>query len=314
MITAKNYAAQAEKNLSENFLSQCFPEDVERLKDVFINKIEDCVHFALPDGGIIFDDGKKGIKNEKVRLPFSSITVEYYSPKGKDEDPNSMWASKHLIFATEINIKEAKEAEPEEDFSEFDDDDIWIFVFSACYIPHLGFWTTDVLGWAMPSSWDENINNDDKSTGVRINGFPIVLMPKELEYGIETHGKSSVMEHALKDISSEVSSLLELCEALSCSNVKHEVIQTFHPNINQRRIRDGKTPFYETRTLWIDVPGGSKDSGDPKGGTHRSPRQHLRRGHIRVLQSGKKVWVNAAVVGAKENGIIKKDYAIKELA
>jgi hypothetical protein len=139
-------------------------------------------------------------------------------------------------------------------------------------------------------------------------------MLAEREHLEETYGLDSAKKDLLKDISSEVSALLELCEALSCSNVKHEVIQTYHPNINQRRIRDGKTPFYETRTLWIDVPGGSKESGDPQGGTHRSPRQHLRRGHIRRLPTGKKVWVNAAVVGAKENGIIKKDYAIKELA
>ena len=72
--------------------------------------------------------------------------------------------------------------------------------------------------------------------------------------------------------------------------------------------------MYETRTLWIDVPEGSKNSGEWQGGTHRSPRQHLRRGHIRNLQNGKKVWVNAAVVGAKESGVICNNYAIREAA
>jgi hypothetical protein len=316
MITAKNYAAQAEKSLSEVFVSKCFPEDVERLKDLFIDKIQDCVHFALPDGGIIFDDRKKGITKERVRLPFKNITVEYYTPKAEDEeeDPNSTIITKHLIFATEMTIEEMEEHFPDEDWSIFYEDDIWIHIFTAGYSPYLGFWVACPLGWAMPSLWDANINNDDKNIGLQVNGYGINLMLSEREHLEKTYGFDSAKEDLLKDISSEVSALLELCEALSCSNVKHEVIQTFHPNINQRRIRDGKTPFYETRTLWIDVPGGSKDSGDHQGGTHRSPRQHLRRGHIRVLQSGKKVWVNAAVVGAKENGIIKKDYAIKEAA
>jgi hypothetical protein len=175
----------------------------------------------------------------------------------------------------------------------------------------------------MPSAWDEPIAKDlmsitDRESeyygkGLAMHGFPVLLCPEMIEFGRKIDG-DSVLEHGMKDIASEVSALLELCEALSCSNVHHQVMESINPAINQRRIRDGKVPMYETRTLWIDVPGGSKDSGDWQGGTHRSPRQHLRRGHIRNLQSGKKVWVNAAVVGAKESGFIRKDYAIKELA
>lgn len=316
MITAKNYAAQAEKNMSEVLLSECFPEDVERLKDLFIDRIKDCVHFALPDGGLIFDDRKKGITKERIRLPFKNITVEYYTPEVEydKEDPSSLPVTKHLLLASEMTTEEMKELFQSEDWSIFSEDDIWIHIFIAGYTPALGLWVACPLGWAMPSLWDANINNDDKNIALHINGYGLHLMPKEREYLEETYGKDTAREDLLKDISSEVNALLELCEALSCSNVKHEIIQTFHPNINQRRIKDGKTPFYETRTLWIDVPGVSKDSGDPQGGTHRSPRQHLRRGHIRRLPTGKKVWVNSAVVGSKENGVIKKDYAIKEPA
>jgi hypothetical protein len=154
---------------------------------------------------------------------------------------------------------------------------------------------------------------DHTGVGAAMHGFPTLLCPEIMKLGQEKDGDLA-LKHGIKDIAGEVSALLELCEALSCSNVHHQVMERINPTVNQRRIKDGKVPMYETRTLWIDTPGNSKGYGEWQGGTHRSPRQHLRRGHIRTLQSGKKVWVNAAVVGAKESGFIRKDYAIKEAA
>lgn len=103
--------------------------------------------------------------------------------------------------------------------------------------------------------------------------------------------------------------VLELCEALSCKNVSHEPIERIDPAVNARRVRAGKLPLFETRQLVIDAGKPSRDSGQ-RGGTHASPRQHLRRGHIRRLPSGN-VWVNSCVVGNRANGIIEKSYAVK---
>jgi hypothetical protein len=336
MITAKNYAAQAEKDLRVNFKTMCLKKDFERVTKIFTDEIKNAVHFALPDNGVIFDDEKKGIRGERIRLPFPKITVEYYCPDIEEREKQSglVWASKRLILSEELttkqlvkNIQSSLEDKEYSDIAEnircFEDDDMWIAIHAAAYYPHVNLWTPEAVGWILPSAWDEPFmkklqsitdrDADYSGKAVAMHGFPVVLCPEMIELGTKIDGED-VYKNAMKDIASEVSALLELCEALSCSNVHHQVIETINPTVNQRRIRDGKVPIYETRTLWIDVPGGSKDSGDGQGGTHRSPRQHLRRGHIRNLQSGKKVWVNAAVVGAKENGMIKKDYAIKELA
>jgi hypothetical protein len=48
--------------------------------------------------------------------------------------------------------------------------------------------------------------------------------------------------------------------------------------------------------------------GDSLGGTHASPRLHLRRGHIRHCYTGQYVWVRPTTVGNKRLGIIFKDY------
>jgi hypothetical protein len=334
VITAKNYAAQAEKCLRTGFKAMCLEKDFERVTSIFTDQIKNAVHFALPDTGVIFDDEKKGIKGEKVRLPFPKITVEYYCPDIVDRENDLVWASKRLILAEELttqqlikNIESSLEDKEYSDIAEsirsFEDDNMWIAIHAAAYYPHVNLWTPDAVGWILPSAWDEPFMKRLKSItdreadytgkGVAMHGFPVVLCPELIEIGTKMDGEE-VFKQSMKDIASEVSALLELCEALSCSNVHHQVMEQINPAINQRRIRDGKVPLYETRTLWIDVPGESKGSGEWQGGTHRSPRQHLRRGHIRNLQSGKKVWVNAALVGAKKSGFIKKDYAIKEFA
>lgn len=99
--------------------------------------------------------------------------------------------------------------------------------------------------------------------------------------------------------------LLSFLNALACSNVR---IQRSEPK------KAGKVksalPFDVYHVLTIDVPGKAGD-GAATGG-HRSPREHLRRGHIRRLADGRRIWVNATVVAAGRGaGSVKKDYAIR---
>ena len=97
-------------------------------------------------------------------------------------------------------------------------------------------------------------------------------------------------------------------ESLSRRNVAYmpSVAQTF---TNRRKISEGKFPTYDWRTVVIE-PAVPKQ--EPKGGTHASPRQHDRRGHLRRLRSGKNVWVKPHKVGDPSLGIIFHDYQIGE--
>jgi hypothetical protein len=95
--------------------------------------------------------------------------------------------------------------------------------------------------------------------------------------------------------------------ALSCRNIEQTITQKCDPALNARRINKGKLPLYEERILTIKV--NAKQSTGTRTGTHESPRQHLRRGHIRRLESGN-IWVNACVVGSSEKGVIKKCYNV----
>ena len=98
-------------------------------------------------------------------------------------------------------------------------------------------------------------------------------------------------------------------EVFSCSNVI--AVNNLPPKlINQKRLKKGKVPFFEYKTLHIKQE--RKEKNNIKKGTHNSPRLHLRRGHIRKLYDGRKIWITACLVGNKKNGMIIKDYKLDD--
>lgn len=99
------------------------------------------------------------------------------------------------------------------------------------------------------------------------------------------------------------STLLNFLNALACSNVHTEKLPPRKPSKTL-----GALPFDEYHVLTIDRPAGTGNGH--AGGSHRSPREHLRRGHIRRLPTGSKIWVNAAVINAGAGGKIRKHYAL----
>jgi hypothetical protein len=110
----------------------------------------------------------------------------------------------------------------------------------------------------------------------------------------------------LSDYEDEIGSLLCFLNALQCSNVHAERSPA---KAAGKKIKSA-LPFDDYYVLSVDLPSGG--SGSTAAGGHRSPREHLRRGHIRRLESGRRIWINAAVVGASKGaGKIVKDYNIK---
>lgn len=79
--------------------------------------------------------------------------------------------------------------------------------------------------------------------------------------------------------------------------------------INTRKINKGKKPLIEFKL--VSITGKETHKQSEPHGTHASPKQHWRRGHWRTYpKSGKRVWIEPALVGDEKNGKIIKDYAI----
>ena len=107
----------------------------------------------------------------------------------------------------------------------------------------------------------------------------------------------------------QVTIVLHFLNALACSNVHIERSQTKKEN---KKIKSA-LPFDSYHILTIDAGhSGESITLVNGGGSHRSQREHLRRGHIRRLADGRKIWVNATVVCAGRGfNKVKKDYRIK---
>lgn len=94
--------------------------------------------------------------------------------------------------------------------------------------------------------------------------------------------------------------------AINCTNI--DCVEHKPSRVKQAmRGKNNKKPIFSYWTLEIKQTGTSKNDN---GGTHTSPRVHLRRGHARQYSLDKWCWVQACVVGNKKNGVVHKDYQL----
>lgn len=106
-----------------------------------------------------------------------------------------------------------------------------------------------------------------------------------------------------------IAALFKFLAALSCSNTIAADVPA-PAALNRKRQAKGKTPFFSYKVLQIAAGQSRSSQHTSAGGTHASPRAHLRRGHIRRLPTGQTTWVNACMVGQMARGMVAKDYRI----
>lgn len=290
-ITARNYVAQALDGLQKFY--DALPGTRGEAKEfgkVLLRYMESSIHFAVPDSGYIMQDDLRGIRCRKIRLPYPVITVEWFEPHDPSRLlPGHIPVDKRILLAID------------------GENEIYVYPF---FHFRGGNWESGLYGMVLDTkSWANGppsyVNNIYEKLP---NGATGLHLPIKYIYhsGLEDLAEEKLANPF--DGSGNSPLILEFLEALSCSNVRHEPIEPVDQRKNARRIKAGKLPIYETRILTIDA-GKSISAGSGQGGSHASPRQHLRRGHIRRLQD-KNVWVNACVVGRAETGVIDKQYHV----
>lgn len=307
---SKNYAAKAEAGLRNyaSLLGLSHAKDRAAIGMV-ADGISDAQHFTVPDGGLILDDKLRGLegRSSKLRMPYpvSTIEVAFHGEVGCE--PGQVKARKRLIFI--LDNPDSNE----------------ILIFSIYESPTSDeLWILIPVGAAVRKDFDPSTAADGNvicSNGVDINdkhsacvSFRMTpLLPTILE-GVFAASDSDDAANKMcqSDIADEVRITLEFIEALSCKNVVAVDKKTASETVNSRRMKAGKLPIYGIKTLVIEAPGmGSTSDSAGSCGTHVSPRQHLRRGHIRRLVSGN-IWVNSCIVGCPDSGVIAKHYKVKK--
>ena len=194
-----------------------------------------------------------------------------------------------------MTVEYYKDSEVEKRVIFASQDDKYIFISCAGYYKKLNKWKF--------SNCIMTVKRNSKCTNEGI--VYDIIFPENFENNF-TDNQLESEEMFTKNLSFYI---FELLEALTCKNVYTELLEPIDEKKNERRIKQGKLPIYETKILVIDTKPKEIDT-TWKGGTHASPRQHLRRGHIRRYSWGN-IWINNMIVGKAENGKVDKSYAVK---
>ena len=333
-----NYAASAARGL-ERFLEggkkelrrlidwgEPVPQDMardifscERLLDLL--RLPQCEHFQLPEGGHIFNDALKGIKGKPINLPYPLISVSYRV--GADIDGETFDGSKLLYVPKRVAVA----IELPRDKLPYGSQDVFpgcdrICMIMALFCTHGEEWKPCMSVALLPTDkWDgtgyEGPTADlptfmKEPSGNAFMGKVCIMLPWHFQAAVRRHGDDYAHRSLYHDIAGEASAVLELCEALTCSNVSEAVIQEVRPRVNIRRAKEGKLPLWTTKVLTVKVPR-RREEKPWQGGHHDTPGYHLCSGYIRRVpwsNGTENQWIQDYARGDPAKGIIKKTYRI----
>lgn len=253
------------------------------LNKVLITGYKDAEKFILPEFGLIMNDSLKGLENfeAELRLPYEKLVIEFSDPTAKT-----------ILFCQEIRKG---------------GQDNSIAIISLVKGKHdTGFCLSRAACFLDTTVYEYESSNESSGPKVRIKPFdPIdmTLLTKESKL-VESEVDYSDMLLDIKQFL--VLPVLELIEALSCKNVTSEYLPHKHSAAKHAALG-----FDEYRVLTITVAGCRSIGNAKHTGGHASPREHLRRGHIRRHPTAGNIWINSMVVNAGVGGVIRKTYKME---
>ena len=281
----------------------CYTHPYERSAREVLSKCQAAIKFVLPENGRIFNDSLRGLP-EDFRLPFDLVLIEYKV------------FNKGGVVARAFGNETTHAANERIILAQQDGDSIFVASVINMKMPGgMSHWYVQPFGAELmpakncdPFDMARATSEVEKMTGSGGKAIESVgIHLYDLGGGARKAFGSDWQRHAHLNLTDEISAVLELIEALSCSNVQHEALPVRKSNKSAEK--RGALPFDEYRVLTvrstIAAPGGIPTVLPFD---RRAVREHLRRGHIRRLQDGRRVWVNASVVNAGASGVVSKSY------
>jgi hypothetical protein len=282
---AYNYSRDALKFLGELSdtlfaAAEVDPRAGETLKQLpyVIELLKMSPKFMLPEGGRYTEDKElRGLDpDEPLHLPFDSVVLEYHT------DCPEMRGDQHLSTKRIVIAFAAPEMGG-------------VLVVPIVYMDSMKGWYPYPTV-RLPSTGYLQYVEGDSSPRIMCD-IPDVAGRTARDLDV--------------DYGEELGVLLSFLNMLQCANVRTEKTQARPLSRAQRRKNALPFDSYHIITIGDHRQNVGGSAGCSVG---RHKRTHVRRGHIRRLQSGKKVWVNACVVNPNiaGSGKITKDYKFKQ--
>lgn len=157
------------------------------------------------------------------------------------------------------------------------------------------------------------INHEKGATALDAGMFLVPICPRQAsEYMLKVQSEeiSDPANTAAADIFDEVLTPIAVTAILACGNTGLKTVDS-PLKLNKKRIANGKPPLPGYTYISITPPV-AKVGQVHQGGTHASPKEHLRRGHIRRFpDTGKQIWIQSTIVNAGVGKVDKQVYKIK---
>ena len=333
-IQALNYCAHAIEDLRETatMLGGMAPESARVLRRL-IEMLQGSVKFILPNCCNLIDpDEIRQAHLDLIRLPFPCVAFEAPWDKEK-EGPEHIGDFKQTPATKRIAL--CWEALPEYEvlpglnniLEAFPDSGV--FVVPIYWGPEFKKWTVAMGGTFVPYGNElQDLTPDEVLPAMRIahaakieagqvkgnakqfRAEPFYLLPEFFEQALSTYGdREKAYAQIILDSHDETMVLVQACSVINCANVTTAEIAA-PATLNKKRQANGKQPFFTYKVLQLSDERREVGKGGV-GGSHASPRMHLRRGHLRRLES-KVIWVRPSMVNAGSNaGVVLKDYAVQ---
>lgn len=266
-------------------------------RDEIINTVNLCKQaqkFMLPENGVMHADYDLRALDDslELRLPYPVIALEFYR-ETKDDIllPNKVRISRFIYLLSENGPNNIYDIN---------------FISSRClvYSDHHKMWSLysymdfPTVGYFTDLSGTRAINVRTASYGEHLKESCKLLGFTE---------ESIVSENLSAEFSSDLFIIFNFLNIMQCQNISVERLPPKKSFTGQGK--GNSLPFDSYNVLTVGaLRHRDKREGVTLGGSHASPREHLRRGHIRRYQDGKTVWVNATVVNPGIGGKIVKDY------
>ncbi len=293
--------------------------------------LQRAVKFRLPDGGTYFETSELDDSVfECLRLPYPLVALEsdmsiHGDTRRHMEGPLKDGTSTRritLCWESDSTFK----LDPKAEARLVAKLGPGIFFHPVSYGDDFKSWTTGPMGTFSPrrntltrptpeqKAWHIGMSDltqvESKIFGVgqALETQPIVLMPEYYQELEQNLGRENAFQRSVMDTHDEFCMLLQFCIMLSCQNVITATQTQTTAAKNEKRIRNGKLPLCEYKILELKSSAGQAATSGGLGDSREGPRCHLRRGNIRRLESERRIWVRAAVVGNPHRGVIEKEY------
>lgn len=253
-------------------------------------------HFILPDcGNLLPRKGRRphDIDLLSVRPPFDDIVIEYSAVNGRSVTEDETSSTRRIVVASMGEI----EGIPS------------VRIFPIWYVDITREWIAPGVMWCIPLE-GPMISYGGMRYSEQVTFYPIEHRTGAISEYAALMGGS--IQEAVADMArnseDELQAYLDLCYALSCSNIE---MQTIAPPsaLNMNRVKSGKRRLFDYKVLVL-APRSQGEERVSAATDRAAPRAHLRRGHVRHLPSGRRVWVNATMVRGSGEGFVHKDYFV----